>query len=30
MSKYEHKLSSIGLVLPQPLKLPPGMVLPFP
>jgi enamine deaminase RidA (YjgF/YER057c/UK114 family) len=30
MSKYEHKLASMGLVLPQPLKLPPGMVLPFP
>lgn len=30
MSTYEDKLSSLGLVLPQPLKLPPGMILPFP
>ena len=30
MSNYETKLTKLGLVLPQPLKLPPGMVLPFP
>lgn len=30
MAKIEAKLAERGLVLPQPLKLPPGMVLPFP
>ena len=30
MSQYEAKLSNLGLVLPQPLKLPTGMILPFP
>jgi len=30
MSNYEQKLASMGLVLPQPLKLPSNMVLPFP
>lgn len=30
MSTYEDKLASMGLVLPEPLKLPPGMTLPFP
>jgi enamine deaminase RidA (YjgF/YER057c/UK114 family) len=30
MSGYESRLAALGLVLPQPMKLPPGMVLPFP
>jgi len=30
MSKIEAKLAALGLVLPEPLKLPEGMVLPFP
>ena len=30
MATYEDKLASMGLVLPEPLKLPPGMTLPFP
>lgn len=30
MSNYEQKIVSMGLVLPQPLKLPSNMVLPFP
>jgi enamine deaminase RidA (YjgF/YER057c/UK114 family) len=30
MPNYEDKLTSMDLVLPQPLKLPPGMILPFP
>ncbi|WP_160012242.1 RidA family protein [Rhizobium sp. 18055] len=30
MSNYEQKLVSMGLVLPQPLKLPSHMTLPFP
>ena len=30
MSNYEQKLVSLGLVLPQPLKLPSHMTLPFP
>ncbi len=30
MSTVEQKIESLGLVLPQPLKLPEGMVLPFP
>lgn len=30
MSVYEAKLRELGLVLPEPLRLPPGMVLPFP
>ncbi|MCB0033318.1 MAG: RidA family protein [Anaerolineales bacterium] len=30
MSKVEEKLAEMGLVLPAPIQLPPGMVLPFP
>ena len=30
MSKIELKLQTLGLVLPQPLILPPGVTLPFP
>ncbi len=30
MPNFEDKLTSMDLVLPQPLKLPPGMILPFP
>lgn len=30
MSKIESKLQALGLVLPEPLKLPPGVTLPFP
>ena len=30
MSKIEERLSALGLVLPAPLQLPPGAVLPFP
>jgi enamine deaminase RidA (YjgF/YER057c/UK114 family) len=30
MPNYEDKLTSMDLVLPQQLKLPPGMILPFP
>ena len=30
MSGYHERLTALGLVLPEPLKLPPGMVLPFP
>ncbi|HET7097708.1 MAG TPA: RidA family protein [Casimicrobiaceae bacterium] len=30
MSKIEARLQSLGLVLPAPLQLPPGVVLPFP
>jgi enamine deaminase RidA (YjgF/YER057c/UK114 family) len=30
MGKIADRISELGLVLPQPLKLPPGMVLPFP
>lgn len=30
MSGYEQRLANLGLVLPEPLKLPPGMALPFP
>ena len=30
MSGIDSRLSALGLVLPEPLKLPPGMVLPFP
>ena len=30
MSIIEGKLHELGLVLPAPMKLPPGMVLPFP
>ena len=29
MAQIETRLAELGLVLPQPLKLPPGMVLPF-
>ncbi len=29
MSKVEERLSALGLVLPPPIKLPPGVVLPF-
>ena len=30
MSKIEQRLQALGIVLPAPLKLPPGVVLPFP
>src|SRR5450755_3299102 len=30
MAKIEARLHELGLVLPEPLKLPPGVVLPFP
>jgi hypothetical protein len=30
MTKIEQRLQDLGLVLPQPLQLPPGVVLPFP
>ena len=30
MAKIEARLAELGLVLPEPLKTPPGMVLPFP
>ena len=30
MSKIEQRLQDLGIVLPQPLQLPPGIVLPFP
>jgi hypothetical protein len=30
MSKIEKRLQDLGIVLPQPLQLPPGVVLPFP
>ena len=30
MTKVEERLASLGYALPQPLKLPPGIVLPFP
>ena len=30
MSMIESKLQALGLVLPEPLKLPPGVTLPFP
>ena len=30
MSVYEARLSKLGLVLPEPLRLPAGVVLPFP
>src|SRR5215475_10205672 len=30
MSKIEQRLQELGIVLPQPLQLPPGVVLPFP
>ena len=30
MSKIEQKLTELGLTLPAPLKLPPGVTLPFP
>ena len=29
MSKVEERLAALGLVLPQPVKVPPGVVLPF-
>lgn len=29
MSEIESKLESLGIVLPEPIKLPPGVVLPF-
>ena len=30
MSRIDTRLKELGLVLPQPLRLPPGVVLPFP
>jgi hypothetical protein len=30
MSKIEQRLQDLGIVLPQPLRLPPGILLPFP
>lgn len=30
MSNIEQRLQELGIVLPQPLQLPPGVVLPFP
>lgn len=30
MPKIEQRLKELGIVLPQPLQLPPGVVLPFP
>ena len=30
MPGADEKLTALGIVLPPPLKLPPGMVLPFP
>lgn len=30
MSSIEHRLDNLGLTLPAPLRLPPGVVLPFP
>jgi enamine deaminase RidA (YjgF/YER057c/UK114 family) len=30
MSEIERRLQDLGVVLPQPLQLPPGVVLPFP
>ena len=30
MSKIEARLVELGITLPQPLKMPPGIVLPFP
>ena len=30
MSKIEQRLQALGIVLPVPLQLPPGVVLPFP
>ena len=30
MPKIEQRLQELGIVLPQPLKLPHGVVLPFP
>jgi enamine deaminase RidA (YjgF/YER057c/UK114 family) len=30
MSTIERRLSELGLVLPQPLQMPPGVTLPFP
>jgi len=30
MTRIEHKLHSLGLVLPPPVAMPPGVVLPFP
>jgi hypothetical protein len=30
MTRIEQRLQDLGLVLPQPLELPPGVVLPFP
>ena len=30
MSRVEQRLKELGLTLPQPLQLPPGIVLPFP
>ena len=30
MAKIEQRLQALGIVLPAPLQLPPGMVLPFP
>jgi len=30
MSRIDARLAALGLVLPKPLKLPPGVILPFP
>ena len=30
MAGYDQRLVSLGIVLPGPVKLPPGMSLPFP
>jgi enamine deaminase RidA (YjgF/YER057c/UK114 family) len=30
MSRIEHRLRDLGIVLPKPLRLPPGITLPFP
>jgi hypothetical protein len=30
MSNIEQRLQELGIVLPQPLQLPPGVILPFP
>lgn len=30
MGRIDDRIAELGLVLPQPMKLPPGMVLPFP
>ena len=30
MSRIEQRLSDLGIILPEPLRMPPGLVLPFP